>query len=228
MKKGERGSRKARRIALLATGALIAVGAVAVVLIGRSSAGVPTAVPELTPPPSLSADELTRAVDAVGFRPTPGPKGQSVEDLPADASLPLASPGLLPVGSPAPDFALSTPDGRRFRLSELRGKTVLLEFSATWCDYCQTQTPHLVRLYGDLASSDVVFLAVNGDSEDATSVAAYERFYRVPYSSLLDPGGPPGSFKQPGGPGLVTQAYKIARFPTFYVLTRSAGRNQTG
>ena len=54
---------------------------------------------------------------------------------------------MLPVGAAAPDFLLSTATGQKVRLSDYKGKTVLLEFFATWCPHCQAEAQHLIRLY---------------------------------------------------------------------------------
>ena len=53
---------------------------------------------------------------------------------------------------PAPDFSLPQLDGQTLQLSSYRGKVVVLDFWATWCDPCREETPYLVQLqqkYGD-------------------------------------------------------------------------------
>ena len=66
-------------------------------------------------------------------------------------------------GQPAPDFAVDTLDGKRVKLSDYKGKVVLLDFWATWCPPCVAGLPHI----NDLAQSQLrydkglVVLAVN-------------------------------------------------------------------
>ena len=69
-----------------------------------------------------------------------------------------------------------------------------------------------------LDKARVAFVSVNADSEDAASVFAYHRYFGLPFSALLDPGTPPGTFHQPGGPGPVTLSYHVQTYPTFYVV----------
>lgn len=74
------------------------------------------------------------------------------------------------IGTTAPDFTVS--DGQKtVRLSELRGKPVLLNFWATWCPPCVQETPALVALQQQLGDK-VVILAVSMD-EDADAYKAF-------------------------------------------------------
>jgi thiol-disulfide isomerase/thioredoxin len=68
--------------------------------------------------------------------------------------------GLKP-GDVAPDFAFSSFEGERLRLSDFRGQPVLVNFWATWCQPCRAEMPAIeeaVRRYGD---ADVAVLAIN-------------------------------------------------------------------
>ena len=65
-------------------------------------------------------------------------------------------------GKPAaPPVDLLTPEGAPFSLKQLRGKVVLVNFWATWCEPCITEMPALQRLRNELASSGFEVLAVN-------------------------------------------------------------------
>lgn len=69
------------------------------------------------------------------------------------------------IGDRAPDFELSQLGGEMVRLSELRGKVVLLTFLATWCPPCRVQMPLLQTLYDTFERSDFEILAVAEDPE---------------------------------------------------------------
>ena len=65
-------------------------------------------------------------------------------------------------GKPAAlPIELLTPEGAPFSLKQLRGKVVLVNFWATWCEPCITEMPSLQRLRNELAASDFEVLAVN-------------------------------------------------------------------
>lgn len=166
----------------------------------------------------VAASETAQPAGAIDFQPTAEPDVGRVEGLPASAVKPTDYPGLLAVGSEAPDFVLSSATGQKVRLSGFRGKTVLLEFFATWCPHCQAEAPHLKSIVGSLPQSKFEMLQVNADSEDAASMLAFDRYYGITTPALLDPGTTPGSFYHQGSTGPVTLRYKIALYPTFYII----------
>jgi thiol-disulfide isomerase/thioredoxin len=80
-------------------------------------------------------------------------------------------PGAAPrEGSIAPGFVLAGYDGRAVRLSDYRGKTVLLNFWATWCTTCAEEMPHMQRLASE-HPGDFVVLAVNQAEGSSTARA---------------------------------------------------------
>ena len=73
------------------------------------------------------------------------------------------------VGTTATDFSLQDLDGRQVRLSDYRGKMVLLNFWATWCKPCTTEMPAMQAAYDKLRDHGLVVLAVN-ELEDTAKV----------------------------------------------------------
>ncbi|HET6324302.1 MAG TPA: TlpA disulfide reductase family protein [Planctomycetaceae bacterium] len=65
------------------------------------------------------------------------------------------------VGKAAPDFELDMLNGDHFRLSDHKGKTVVLDFWATWCGPCLQTIPHVAQLHRDSAATGVKVVAVN-------------------------------------------------------------------
>lgn len=120
--------------------------------------------------------------------------------LPAAASSPqggLAVPG---ADGPAPDFELETLSGDSVRLSELRGKPVLINFWATWCGPCRLEMPMIQARYS--ANKDkFTVLAVNFD-EPVETVRPYVQELGLTFPVLLDPGG------------AVQQLYRVRGYPT--------------
>jgi len=88
-------------------------------------------------------------------------------------------------GGPAPQLALQDLDGRSHRLEDYRGKVVLINFWATWCEPCRAEMPALNKLRASLAGHPFAVLAVNL----AESEARVRRFMeQVPldFPVLLD------------------------------------------
>lgn len=75
------------------------------------------------------------------------------------------SAALLAVGSEAPDFAQQKPDGSVMKLSDLRGKVVLIDFWASWCKPCRRENPHVVASYKKYKDKGFEILGVSLDRD---------------------------------------------------------------
>lgn len=115
----------------------------------------------------------------------------------------------LQVGRPAPDITLNTLDGQHIALHELRGKTVILTFWATWCVPCRDELPMLSRYAQAHAKDGLVVLGFSLDTPDTLPqvrqiasglhfavgllgdphVEGYGRIWHLPVSFVVDRGG---------------------------------------
>jgi peroxiredoxin len=86
---------------------------------------------------------------------------------------------------PAPDFALPDVDGNLHRLSDYRGKVILVNFWATWCPPCRLEMPSMQRAWEKLAGEGVVMLAIDV-GEDEETVFTFTADYPVEFPLLLD------------------------------------------
>jgi thiol-disulfide isomerase/thioredoxin len=85
----------------------------------------------------------------------------------------------------APDFALETLDGRNLRLSDLRGKAVLLNFWATWCAPCKIEMPWFVELQNEYGPQGLQIVGVAMDDSSKEDIAKFARDMGVNYPVLL-------------------------------------------
>ena len=119
----------------------------------------------------------------------------------------------LEVDQPAPDFFLRTLNGRSVRLSDYRGKTVVLNFWASWCPPCRREMPDFQTLWEERGPSgldDLVILAVNLLPED--TIAAAEGFvdeFGLTFPILLDTSR-----------GEVSQRYGVQALPATFFIDR--------
>jgi len=82
-------------------------------------------------------------------------------------------------GAPAPDVTFKNLDGKDMPLNEYRGKVVLVNFWATWCEPCQVEIPWLIDMQQKYSPKGFTILGVDVDDEDNATVAKFldkERF----------------------------------------------------
>ena len=86
----------------------------------------------------------------------------------------------------AEDFTLATPDGRRFRLHDHRGRVVFINFWATWCLPCREEMPAMERLYQQHRETGFVMVAVSADTSPK-NVPAFVKEQKLTFAVALDP-----------------------------------------
>ena len=79
--------------------------------------------------------------------------------------------------SPAADFSLPQLNLQTLRLSDYRGKIVLLDFWATWCDPCREETPHLVELQNKYRDQGLQIIGVSMDDGPEPVREFYQQFH---------------------------------------------------
>ena len=87
-------------------------------------------------------------------------------------------------GSPAPNFSLLDLTGKKFDLSDYRGKVILLDFWATWCDACREEIPHFIQLQNTYRNQGLQIIGVSMDDGPEPVRAFYER-YRMNYPVIM-------------------------------------------
>ncbi|MFN3333365.1 MAG: TlpA family protein disulfide reductase [Caldilinea sp.] len=103
------------------------------------------------------------------------------------------------IGAEAPDFAIVLEDGGHLRLSNLRGRPVVINFWATWCGPCRLEMPELMR--AARADPHLAMLAVNVQ-EAKTTVAAFAEEFAMTTPVVIDP------------EGVVQRLYEVRGLPT--------------
>jgi peroxiredoxin len=85
----------------------------------------------------------------------------------------------------APDFVLQALDGKTMRLSDFRGKAVVLNFWATWCQPCKIEMPWFVELQKQYGPEGVQFLGVAMDDASSTEIGDFANSLGVNYPILI-------------------------------------------
>lgn len=90
------------------------------------------------------------------------------------------------VGQPAPEFVLESFSGDEVRLSDFRGKTLLVNFWASWCHPCREEAPALERTYMSLSGNQVEFIGIN-IMDDRKSAEEYIKSFGGTFVNVYDP-----------------------------------------
>jgi cytochrome c biogenesis protein CcmG, thiol:disulfide interchange protein DsbE len=110
----------------------------------------------------------------------------------------------------APDFELLSPNGDALRLSDLRGKPVILNLWASWCPPCKAEMPALENVHQDYEASGLVVLGVNMTYQDsAASAIQFLANEGLTFPVVMDVDGSVG------------RRYQMRALPTTFFIERS-------
>ncbi len=122
------------------------------------------------------------------------------------------APPLLAAGADAPDFAVQDKSGKTIHLSDYKGKTVVLDFWATWCGPCQRSLPHTNTVARQFAGKNVVVLAVNvWDTQSAFDqwLPKHPEYDAVTFAIDTTPAQ---------GQDVASRLYHVSGIPTQYII----------
>jgi thiol-disulfide isomerase/thioredoxin len=126
--------------------------------------------------------------------------------LTLSSMLPMAHAGQPEAGSMAPEFSLASPQGT-VRLADYRGKTVYLDFWASWCGPCKQSFPWMNAMQAKYAAQGLQVIAVNLDAkaEDAQAfLASVPAQFTIAYDAA----------------GVSAQQYRIKGMPSSVLIGR--------
>jgi thiol-disulfide isomerase/thioredoxin len=147
---------------------------------------------------------INEPVPAALFVYTPPPNFRETDKL--ERAFPRVARDL--IGKEAPELWLQTLAGETVKLADLRGKIVLLDFWATWCEPCRNQMPAIAKLHRETKDQGVVLLGVNND-ETPEKALKWVKEQGYDWPSLYD-----GKQKDARG------KYKVDGIPTLVLIDK--------
>ncbi len=130
------------------------------------------------------------------------------DDIPVSSNMPESTITGVQKGNIAPDFELTTLDGERIKLSDFKGKKVILNFWATWCPPCKAEMPHMQNFYEKNKDKGIEIVAVNLTNVDKgqAAIESFVKEYGLTFQIPLDENGDIG------------EIYQTFSIPTSYIL----------
>ena len=90
------------------------------------------------------------------------------------------------VGSKVPGFTLQSADGGNVKLSEFRGKVVLINYWATWCGPCRQELPELDKIHKQFSAKGFTMLGINIDNKPKNAIKMLKRL-KIKFPVVFDP-----------------------------------------
>jgi len=160
--------------------------------------------------PLVVVGAIVAAIWWLGYRDSGGVSTSGARYGPVDIPAALNSPGpaIEPEeGNLAPDFVLESLNGREMRLSDLRGKAVVINFWATWCQPCRKEIPNLIEAYHKYRERGLLILGVNLQ-EGKSIIEPFADDFGMDFPILLD------------RTGSVADEYRLLGLPTTFFIDR--------
>lgn len=114
------------------------------------------------------------------------------------------------IGEKASEFTVKTVEGKQIRLSDYKGKVMVLNFWTTWCTYCQEEMQELIDFTNEVKSLDINVVAINVTNTER-SKKAVEQFINsteIPFVIGLDEDGE------------ITKDYRVIGIPTTFIIDK--------
>ncbi|MHB8139243.1 MAG: peroxiredoxin family protein [Smithellaceae bacterium] len=115
----------------------------------------------------------------------------------------------------APDFTLKDVQGKTFRLSDQRGKPILIFFGTTWCPACRAEIPKYKEVHRTYSPRGLEVIYIN-IMEPAKKVTRFAQAHSLPYRTLMDEDGSVGN------------AYNVIGVPMIMLLDKSGNIVKVG
>jgi peroxiredoxin len=112
------------------------------------------------------------------------------------------------VGKPAPAFELNDADGNRWKISDLKGKVVFLNFWATWCTTCKSEAPYKEALFQKMQGRQFQMLGILF-RDDPGNLPAYYKMHNLSFPALISPGNE------------VAKLYGITGVPETFIIDKN-------